>query len=737
MGIGGENVASIKGNFKRTIYRTEKGYIVGLFKVKEIEGEELEFYLNHTIPFTGYFHELNEEDTYIFYGKLVEHEKYGEQFQVERYERVLPEEKDSIVEFLSSGLFKGIGDKTAQNIVDCLGKDTLTIILENPSNLLLVPSITKKQITTLHSTLIEYEASYKTVLELNELGFSTKDSLIIYNKYKVQTIQVIEENIYRLMEDIEEITFKKVDIIFLKQSVSKRDDPRRIMASILYTMEEVCNLYGHSYLEKEEIFSYSVRALGNPIGQNDFEEALETLLKEIKVVKQEEKYYLKKLYEAESHIASRCGYLMRKKDDYDKKLDKHLEEVGKTFQCVYNQQQLEAIRNSFIKNLLIVTGGPGTGKTTIIQAICELYKEMHHLSHEGLVKEIALLAPTGRASKRISESTLLPALTIHRFLKWNKENNKFAINEFCKSDAKIVIIDEFSMVDTLLFDNLLKGLRYDTKIILVGDYNQLPSVGTGQLLKDMIESEKINVVSLHELYRQKENSNIISLAYQINEDCLDQTIFNQQEDLTFIPVPSNNLKQEVLEVSSLYKKKDHSFQVLAPMYKTMNGIDLLNVSLQEVFNPKSRSKKEILINGILFREKDKVIQLTNMPDENVFNGDIGYIESIDNGTKKIITIDFDGNLVRYTSANFNKFKHAYAISIHKSQGSEFDVVVLPIVKGYGKMLYRKLIYTAVTRCKKKLYLIGEIEALEIAIANNESDVRKTSLKNMIIENIGV
>ncbi|MCI8588919.1 MAG: ATP-dependent RecD-like DNA helicase, partial [Bacilli bacterium] len=185
----------IKGNFKKTIYHTEKGYIVGLFKVKETSGEDLDFYLNHTIPFTGYFHELNEEDTYLFYGKLVEHERYGEQFQVEKYERVLPEEKDSIVEFLSSGLFKGIGDKTAQNIVDCLGKDTLSVILENPNNLLLVPSITKKQIATLHNTLVEYESSYKTVVELNDLGFSTKDSLIIYNKYKMDTIHVIEENV--------------------------------------------------------------------------------------------------------------------------------------------------------------------------------------------------------------------------------------------------------------------------------------------------------------------------------------------------------------------------------------------------------------------------------------------------------------------------------------------------------------------------------------------------------------
>ena len=362
---------------------------------------------------------------------------------------------------------------------------------------------------------------------------------------------------------------------------------------------------------------------------------------------------------------------------------------------------------------------------------------MNRLSHQSLIDEIALLAPTGRASKRISEFTLLPAVTIHRFLKWNKENNKFAINEFCKSDVKLVIIDEFSMVDTLLFDHLLKGIRYDTKIILVGDYNQLPSVGTGQLLKDMIESEKINVVSLQELYRQKENSNIISLAYQINEDRLDTTIFNQQEDLTFIPTLSSNLKQEIIEISSLYKKKMSSMQVLAPMYKTVNGIDLLNVSLQEVFNPKAKGKKEIIINNVLFREKDKVIQLTNMPDENVFNGDIGYIESIENGTKKEILINFDGNLVRYTSANFNKFKHAYAISIHKSQGSEFDTVILPIVKGYGKMLYRKLVYTAVTRCKKKLYLIGEIDALEFAIKNNNTDIRQTSLKDRILENINV
>lgn len=728
---------TIKGNFRKYIYKTDKGYVVGLFKVKETNSEELAFYVNHTITFTGYFHELNEEDTYLFTGKLIEHEKYGEQFLVESYERVMPEEKDAMVEFLSSGLFKGIGEKKAEKIVDYLGKDTLTIILENPSNLLLIPTITKKQISILHDTLVEYEASYKTVLQVSELGFSTKDSLLIYNHYKQKTMDVISENIYLLMEDIDEITFKKIDMIALKKEM-KKDDNRRIMAAILYVLDEVCNLYGHSYLEKEELFSYTIRALGNEIGNCDFDIALDTLVKEMKVVLNKERYYLKLMYEAEENIVRRLGYLTRKEDTNLKKLDTYYQDVEDFHLYQYNPIQEQAIKNSFIKNFLIITGGPGTGKTTIIRAICELYKRIYQLSHEKLCNEIALLAPTGRASKRISESTLLPATTIHRFLKWNKENNHFAVNENNKSDVKFVIIDEFSMVDTILFHNLLNGLRYDTKVILVGDYHQLPSVGPGQLLKDMIESKCLTTIELTELYRQKNNSNIISLAYQIQNNKVESTIFNQEIDLTFIPALASNVREQVIEIAENYQQNLSEFQVLAPMYKGIAGIDLLNVSLQELLNPKDKKKKEILINNVLFRENDKVIQLSNMPDENVFNGDIGKIEEIMNeGSKKEIIINFDGNRVRYTSSNFNKFKHAYAISIHKSQGSEFDVVVIPVVKGYGKMLYRRLIYTGVTRVKKKLYLIGDYDAFLYAVNNDNTDIRKTSLKEKIINNIGI
>ncbi len=724
----------MKGNLKRVIFKSDMGYYVGLFKIKETNSEEIEEFFSSTIPFTGYFHELNEEDTYILYGKLVEHEKYGKQFQVENYECVLPEEKDSTIEFLSSGLFKGIGKKTATKIVESFGKNTLNIILENPTDLFLVPGLTKKQIDIMHHTLIEYQASYQTIVSLNELGFSTKDSLLIYNHYKENTNNVINENIYLLMEELEDITFKKIDTIALKNGFQK-EDPRRIQAAILYVMNELCNLYGHSYLLENEIFSYAIQTLNNLIVDNNFRQCLTQLQLNGKIIQQEEKYYLTKMYQAEQNIAKRCGYLMRSKDHMDQKVEKQIKKLENYFGYIYNQEQLEAIRLSYLKNLLIITGGPGTGKTTIIQAVCELYRQMNKLSYEKLTQKIALLAPTGRASKRISESTTLPASTIHRFLKWNKENNKFGINEYHKSEVDLVIVDEFSMVDTYLFDSLLKGLKYDTKIIIVGDDNQLPSVGPGQLLKDMIESDCLNVVKLKELYRQEENSNIISLAYQVNENCLDQTIFNQKEDLIFIPVPTNNVINELMKIATEYANLNKEIQILAPMYKTDNGIDKINTTLQQVFNPKEDSKKEILINDIIFREQDKVIQLSNMPDENVFNGDIGYIEKIINDKKKEIYINFDGNRVRYTASNFQKFKHAYAISIHKSQGSEFNTIIIPIVNGYGKMLYRKLIYTGVTRVKQKLYLIGEISALEKAIQNDDTNIRRTTLKEMLYENM--
>lgn len=721
----------IKGNYRRSIYQNSQGYNIGLFKVMDTDDEKLADYLDHIITFTGYFHELNDMDTYLFYGKLVTHPKYGEQFQVDNYERCKPEEKDSIIEFLTSGLFKGIGEKKAKAIVDVLGKDTLKIILENPDNLILIPGVTKKNIEVLHTKLQEYESSYETILILTELGFSTKDAMIVYNFYKNKTKNIIDTNIYQIIEDIYNMTFKKIDAIALKSGLEK-DAPIRVEASIIYIMNELSNAYGHSYYFKEEIASYLPRVLGVNITEDLFLNSLENLEKNLLIVKREDRYYLKEMYESETLITKRFRMLSREEDIVIKDIDSKIKELEKLFGITYNEQQFSAIKNSLLKKFLIITGGPGTGKTTIMKGVTELYRTVNKLSYEQLQEKIALLAPTGRAAKRMSESTLLRASTIHRFLKWQKETNKFQVNEYNKSRVEFVIIDEASMIDTYLMASLLKGISANCKIVLVGDDHQLPSVGPGQVLHDLIESNSLQKVELTELYRQGKDSNILTLAYDIRQGEVNEEVFNIGDDLTFIKATPDQVVDNVLEIADTYQDLSYKeFQVLCPMYKTIAGIDEINRHVQNKVNPKSKNKKEIQYGDVIFRENDKVLQLTNMPDENVYNGDIGIIKEIKTAPKKEIIIDFDGNIVKYTPSNFNNFRLAYAISIHKAQGSEFDVVIIPIVRNFNKMLYRKLIYTGITRSKKKLYLIGDINALKHAVSNNNSDIRRTSIKDYL------
>lgn len=721
----------IKGNYRRSIYQNSQGYNIGLFKVMDTDDEKLADYIAHTITFTGYFHELNDMDTYLFYGKLVTHPKYGEQFQVDNYERCKPEEKDSIIEFLTSGLFKGIGEKKAKAIVDVLGKDTLKIILENPDNLILIPGVTKKNIEVLHTKLQEYESSYEIILFLTELGFSTKDAMIVYNFYKNKTKNIIDTNIYQIIEDIYNMTFKKIDAIALKSGLEK-DAPIRVEASIIYIMNELSNAYGHSYYFKEEIASYLQRVLGVNITEELFLSSLENLEKNLLIVKREDRYYLKEMYESETLITKRFRMLSREEDIVIKDIDSKIKELENLFGITYNEQQFLAIKNSLLKQFLIITGGPGTGKTTIMKGVTELYRTVNKLSYEQLQEKIALLAPTGRAAKRMSESTLLRASTIHRFLKWQKETNKFQVNEYNKSRVEFVIIDEASMIDTYLMASLLKGISANCKILLVGDDHQLPSVGPGQVLHDLIESNSLQKVELTELYRQGKDSNILTLAYDIRQGEVNEEVFNVGDDLTFIKATPDQVVDNVLEITDTYQDLSYKeFQILCPMYKTIAGIDEINRHVQNKVNPKTKNKKELQYGDVIFRENDKVLQLTNMPDENVYNGDIGIIKEIKTAPKKEIIIDFDGNIVKYTPSNFNNFRLAYAISIHKAQGSEFDVVIIPIVRNFNKMLYRKLIYTGITRSKKKLYLIGDINALKYAVSNNNSDIRRTSIKDYL------
>ena len=370
----------IKGYYSKSIFQNSTGYNIGIFKVSDTNDESLADYIGRTITFTGYFHELNNIDTYIFYGKKVLHEKYGEQFQVESYDRCKPEEKDSIIEFLTSGLFKGIGEKKAKSIVDVLGKDTLKIILETPDNLILIPGISKANIETLHTKLKEYEASYETIMYLTDYGFSTKDSMIIYNTYKKNTKDIIENDIYRLIEDINDMYFKKIDMIALRNGIEK-NSKIRIKSSIIYIMRELSDTIGHSYYFEEELLSYLPRVLGVVIIREEFDNSIEELILDLKVTHKEERYYLTDMYEAETFIVKRFRGLNSNKEIVDKHLDDKVKDLESFFGIRYNACQLDAIKKSYTRDFLIITGGPGTGKTTIMKGIVGLYRQMNKLTY--------------------------------------------------------------------------------------------------------------------------------------------------------------------------------------------------------------------------------------------------------------------------------------------------------------------------------------------------------------------
>ena len=717
----------IKGNLKKTIFKSDNGFIVGLFKVRS-SSENLKEYINKTITFTGYFHDLNENDIYKLNGNFITHDRYGNQFSVSDYEIVLPDEKDNIIEFLSSSLFPKIGEKKATLIVEELGDNALKKILED-SKVLDKVKLTKKEKETIITKLEEHEKSYSTVLKLTNIGFSMKNALKIYNKYKEDTLSIINDNPYIISAEIKEINFNIIDKYRNSLNI-KENDIRRIKAAILYSMEYFSFYTGNTYMNLNEVI-LSVKRF---IFFNDellITKAIEELKKDFLIINKGDDYYLSETFFAEEEIANRVYYLsnslMTIKIDEEK-----IEELEEKMGIEYNKLQKEAIIRALKNNFLIITGGPGTGKTTIIKGICNLYKNIYNLSDSDLLKELFLLAPTGRAAKRISEQTNLPAYTIHRFLKWNKEDNTFRVNIDNKSSAKYIIIDEASMIDTNLFYNLLLGINKNCRIILIGDYNQLPSVGPGQVLKDIIESEITDTIYLKKLYRQEESSKINILANNITNNTFSIDIFNESEDLTFIKCNPSDVKNYIKNYILEYKNYDlNKIQVLAPIYKGDNGIDELNYFIQSLINPSS-NKKETIIDAVKYKEGDKVLQLVNLPDENIYNGDIGFITSINN---KKITIDYDGNITTFEKNSELNIKLGYAISIHKSQGSEFDVVILPVLNIYKNMLYKKLIYTAITRAKKKLIIIGEIDAFKKGILNNKEDKRKTSLKKFLIDRI--
>lgn len=720
-------MSEIKGKLSKIIFHNnQNGYTVGLLKVKESDIDDL---VNKTVTFTGNLPDLNEIDTYIMTGNLTNHEKYGSQFQVKSINRIMPQETDAMIDILSSNLFKGIGKKTAEKLVSVFKEKTFDVILNDTSNLLLIPGISEKQAKTLKEALKQYQGSYEDILMLNKLGFSTSESMKIYHYYKDKLNEVLDGNLYSIYYDIDEISFPRVDSIFVAKY--EKDSPSRVAGAIVYIIKTLSMTYGHTYFSKEEVNSYLFRVLKVEVSEKVVADAYNSLLVDERIVIKDDRLYLWEMYEAETLIARRLRLLAHEDKIKYKNLDTKIKEIETHYGIVYTDEQLDAIKLAITRKVAIITGGPGTGKTTILKGILDLYKVLSSSDKIRLNEQIALLAPTGRASKRMSEVTNFEASTIHRFLKWNKDTNRFQINEYNKSSVSFVIIDEASMIDTMLLANLLKGLKSSCHIIFVGDANQLPSVAAGDVLNDMIESKELPVYALKNWHRQGTDSKIIPFAHRINEGILDRELLNSGSDLEFIPCKDNEIIEVIGNVCKDYNSYD--LQVLAPIYKNRNGIYAINDLLQKLWNPKSPSKKEIEGNEGIYREKDKVIQLSNMKDESVFNGDIGIIDRIKLLGNKELYIDYDGNLVKYTKSMLQNFTLGYAISIHKSQGSEFDTVLIPFTFDYRKMLYRKLIYTGVTRCKKKLILVGDINALEQAIRNNQEQKRRTSLK-LFLEN---
>ena len=719
------------------IFESENGYKVGLFRVKETNSEELQDLLNKTITFTGYFADINSEETYKLYGNYVFTERYGNQYQVSSYEKEEPKGEDAVIEFLTSSLVKGCGEKTAIAIVKELGEDAIKLIKEDYNNLLKVPGISEVKAKRIYNSIVKYQSTDEIILSLKKLGFTIKESLSIINKWGESSLEIVEKDIYKLIDIID---FSKLDKVFL--SMKKADAHERVIACIQESFKSLGFKNGDTFSFKEEIFSNIRNEFKIFITEEELDEYLEELISYRLIIKDENKYFLKEYYNAEEDIAENLSLIEKLGPISISNLDDLIASVQLEYDVKYNSDQKTAIKKALKNRVSIITGGPGTGKTTIINSIVKLYIRIHNLNYKDILNNIALLAPTGRAAKKISDSTGLPAMTIHRYLKWNKEKNEFQINEYNKNTHKLIIIDETSMIDTVLFDSLLKGIKHNVQIVLVGDSNQLPSVGPGLILNDIIESDCFTHTTLEKIYRQSDNSYIPILAQEIKNQNISEEFTIQKDDYNFLQASNLSIKELIKKICLMSKEKgltEEEIQILAPMYKGENGIDNLNILLQDIFNPKSDNKKEAKVGDVIYRVNDKVLQLVNDPDNNIFNGDIGYITDITTITspkkKEIFTINFDGNEILYQREELINVKHAYAITIHKSQGSEFSHVIMPITKSYYKMLYNKLIYTGVSRAKKSLILIGEPESFLMAVGNDYSTQRKTDLKQKIMNKI--
>lgn len=736
----------IKGTVDAILFQNNDNFYTVL-KVDTIETNES---FGNLPTVVGFFPNIVEGDVYTFKGQVVEHPRYGKQLKADTFEKEIPQTKDAIVSYLSSDLFKGIGKKTAQNIVNTLGENAINDILNDATVLEDVPSLPKKKQKQIAEQIQANQESEKIMIRLHDLGFGPKLSMAIYQFYQSETLQVLEKNPYQLVYDVKGIGFQKADTLARNNGIAFNDQ-ERLKAGLLFTLEEECIKQGHTYLAYDYVIEVTQEMLsdkrqGETIEHRQLEEVLQNLSEENKLIFDNQRVAIPSLYYSELKSVQNLyrikTYKNKLKEIEQSDLQLHIGEIEDNNNVNYAPSQKEALQTAINSKVMLLTGGPGTGKTTVIKGIVELYAEIHGLSlnyadYQDDDYPVVLAAPTGRASKRLQESTGLEAMTIHRLIGWNQDTQPEDIldNEI---KAKLIIIDEMSMVDTWLFHQFLSAVPLDAQIVFVGDEDQLPSVGPGQVFKDLIDSKAIPRVNLTEVYRQQDGSSIIDLAHRMKHgESID--ISQRFHDRSFINCGVEQIPSVVEKVvaSAVNKGYDMSdIQVLAPMYKGSAGIKRLNQVLQDILNPKEDDTREIEFGDIKFRKGDKVLQLVNRPNDNIFNGDIGIIVGIfwakENALNKdVLVVDFEGNEITFTRQDLLELTHAYCTSIHKSQGSEFPIVIMPIVKQYFRMLQRPILYTGLTRAKQSLVLLGDPKAFDMGL-NTQGQTRHTQLCELIL-----
>lgn len=650
--------------------------------------------------------------------------KYGQQFVAQSWTEVMPATLYGIEKYLGSGLVKGIGPAYAKAIVSRFGLETIDVIENDIERLLEVPRLGKKRMEKIRESWEKQKDIKEVMVFLQGHGVSTAFAAKIYRKYEKDSIAKVKENPYQLADDIWGIGFKTADSIASKMGYEK-NDPRRCRSGILYTLNELAE-DGHVYAEPEQLVEAAVKLL--EAEENPVRQALSSMMEAKDVIADNDVIYLPPFYYAENGSAKRLQTLLSDTSLFNSYVaaEPEAEYGSKNGGIVYDEVQQEAIQKALDSKVMVLTGGPGTGKTTTTQGIIAAFKARH--------MSILLAAPTGRAAKRMTEATGMEAKTIHRLLEYNPMDG-YKRNEENPLEGDALIVDECSMIDILLFYNLMKAIPSNMRLILVGDIDQLPSVGAGNVLRDIIDSQQIPVVRLTRIFRQAQSSRIVMNAHAINagqfpniRNGLDTDFFFiNQEDADEMVKLIIGLVRDRLPKKYGYPPKE--VQVLTPMQRGTVGAGNLNIELQSALNPTGPS---LARGGYTFRQDDKVMQIRNNYDKNVFNGDIGYITAVDTN-ERTLTVTFDNRLVEYDITELDEIVLAYAITIDKSQGSEFPVVVMPVTMKHFVMLQRNLIYTGITRAKKICVLVGTTKALAYAIHNQTVSKRNTKLKERLNE----